>query len=211
MTLAVWPQLKWHNPASGALTAYEAGQNCGPAAGAGATNAILNSGNPVISHHDFRLKAGNPKDSNGRPMGLATAQTEATISSYGVNAKRFYGEDINIARDALKAGHIVLPAIHYPYINLNYPDLSGDKRFNGEHILCLEGWWQGRYRNTKAFDPLFDGRTKWWGTAPNGPQRAPFRAYRGAMQEFRIIVNGKSTTVLQAFGPGKGVFIVVEQ
>lgn len=211
INLVVWPQLKWHNPASAALTAYEAGNNCAAASGAGAANAVLHGGDFVISHHDFRLKAGNPKDGDGRPSGISTGATEAALQAYGAKATRFYGQDVGIARDALRAGHIVLVAIHYPYINANYPTLSGDKRFKGEHSLSLFGWWRGRYRNTRSHDPLFDGRTRSWGTAPQGPQRAPFRAYVGAMAQFKIIVGGQTTTVANAFGPGKGIFIVVEQ
>lgn len=198
-------------------SAYEGAMNCGPAASAGAANwALTGSDEPLITHHAFRLKAGNPKDANGRPVGIGTAAAEAALKAYGVTAKRYYGEPINTARAALKAGHVVLCAIHYPFINANFPELSGQLSFKGEHFLALQGWWKGMYRNTKSFDSLYDGRKRSWGKAPLGPQRAPFRAYRGAMEQFKIkVITGGGqvvdTTVREAFGPDHGIFIVVQQ
>jgi hypothetical protein len=208
MTLTVYPQLKWRAPESAALSSLEGSRNCAAASGAAMANFYLHGGDPVITHHDFRLKAGNPKDAQGNPQGLGTAQVDAALKAYGVPSVRYAPGDFSVAVDALKAGAVVGIAVHYPYINKNYPELSGQLTFRGEHFLCLYHWYR-RQPHTQSNDPLYDGRCRTWGCAPKGPQRAPYAAYRGAMEEFQVTVNGQRISVRDAFGAGKGVFIIV--
>jgi hypothetical protein len=208
VSLVVYPQLKWRAPESAALSSVEGNRNCAAAGGAALANFYLNGGDPKITHHDFRLKAGNPKDAQGNPQGLGTAQVDAALKAYGVPSTRYGPGSFDVLVDALKAGAAVGIAVHYPYINQNYRELSGQPTFRGEHFLCLYHWY-ARAPKTQSHDPLYDGRCRTWGCAPSGPQRAPFRAYKGAMEEFRVIVNGQTQSVKDAFGAGKGVFIVV--
>jgi hypothetical protein len=209
MTFALYPQLKWQRPESSALSLTEGKVNCGGAGGAAMANWYLHDGEPRITHHAFRLQAGNPGGS-GSPTGLGTSMVQSALQIYGVDSDRYSVGDLSIAKQALKDGHALGIAIHYPYINANYPKLSGQLTFKGEHFLCLFGWYEFA-PHTNAHDPLFDGRCRTWGCAPLGPQRAPWKAYAGAMAQFRIVVNGTKTTVEKAYGPGKGVFIVVRK
>jgi len=204
--LHVAPQLKWRSPASQAKSALEASRNCACAGSAGLINAY---GDPnlltkQVSHHDVRLAAGDPRKADGTPRGLSTSEAMAAMAKWGVNATRYFAAPIDIARDALMAGLAVAVCIHYPTINNGWPELSGQLNFAGEHFLVLKGW-RERRRRTVSYDSLYDGRTRTWGTAPLGPQVAPFRAYRAAMEDFRVLRNG----VLVPVGEGLGVFIVV--
>jgi hypothetical protein len=62
---------------------------------------------------------------------------------------------------------------------------------------------------TIVHDPLFDGRTKPWGTAPSGPQRAPLKVYRGAMGAFRV--GGATYATGNPIGDDLAIFLIVRR
>ena len=72
------------------------------------------------------------------------------------------------------------------------PELSGQRTFKGGHHVALLGFTAhdpktGGANSTTVFDPLFDGRTKPWGKAPEGPKLAPLPVYRRTpMGNFRV-------------------------
>lgn len=195
--------------AQGHVSVAEGSVNCAAATGADVSNWALYGGAFVITHHNFRLKAGNPKNADGSPKGLSTQGMLDAFTALGVTATRHYGEDINLARDALIEGHAVCAAIHYPTLDTNYPELSGDHRFDGEHMLPLFGWRAGTHR-TKTYDSTLDGRYRNGHRYPQGPLSAPFRAYRQAMQDFQIVVNGSTYSVSEVYGANKGVFLIAQ-
>jgi hypothetical protein len=91
---------------------------------------------------------------------------------------------------------------------------SGQKTFRGGHSLVVQGWipndpnLAGR-NSTTDNDPLFDGRKKSWGTAPNGPQQVPFLMIRQALGNFRV--GGATYATGKPIGLNKGIFVVVDQ
>lgn len=188
--LVVYPQLKWWRPEAAAKSALEGARNCAAATGAGAANAAQAAGGELITHHAFRLAAGNPKKPDGSPSGLSTAGSLVALKSYGVDAERIQAGPVSGVYEALQAGHIVLLAVSYASINELYPEYSGQRDFMGQHSIALEGYRRRDprigYRNsTRSHDPLYDGRCRDWGCAPRGPQLVPMRMARLAAGEFR--------------------------
>ncbi|HVM30609.1 MAG TPA: hypothetical protein VM305_07580, partial [Candidatus Limnocylindrales bacterium] len=95
-------------------------------------------------------------------------------------------------RDRLADGEYAGVAVEYRIINEQFPAGSGQrnlsyrivdgKRVPIYHALGLFGLRKVAGTNrTTVYDPLYDGRTKSWGTAPNAPVDAPFPVYRDAM------------------------------
>jgi len=210
VSLAVYPQLVSKRNAQyadeqGNITVAEGTVNCAAAGGAGLANAAVSQ--PVlVTHHAFRLAAGNPMI-GGRPGGLSMQAVTAALQGYGADATLYRGQDTDIARQALIDGAMLGMAIDYQTLNDNFPELSGQLTFQGGHFCVVYGWHRGRPRNTTSYDSLFDGRTRTWGTAPEGPQRAPFRAYRQAMSAY--LVGGSPYANGTPIGAGLGIFIVV--
>ncbi len=194
----VFPQLKWRLPESAALSALEGARNCAAAGGAALANWAGTSS--AVTHHAFRLKAGNPKLPDGTPSGLGSYAVAAALKAYGADATR-HQDDVVIAVDALKAGAALGCCVNYGYIDDHFPKFSGQLTFRGGHFVVLYGYREAD-DTVMVAEGLLDGRTKAWGTAPLGPQRAPFAAYRGAMGAFKV-----GTTPV---GAGKGIFIVVQ-
>jgi hypothetical protein len=211
--LVVHPQLRWDRPFAAALSAFEGSRNCACAVAAGVVEWATR-GDQQPTHHDFRIAAGNPKNSAGDPIGLSSKQILQAYVHFGVDAKRHFGASFAMAREALQAGHVVSLCIDYPFINANAPKLSGQKTFKSGHHVALLGWTPddphvGGANSTVVHDPLFDGRTKSWGTAPLGPQVAPFPVYRGAMGDFRV--GGPTYAQGTPIGDNLGVFLIVRR
>jgi hypothetical protein len=204
----VFPQLKSTRNAQyaaeqGPITSIEGQRNCGAAGGA----ALANWGSvqaELVTHHAFRLVAGNPKDKDGYPAGLGTSQVRDALITLGCSATRYWDEPIDNAVDALKAGYALGIAIHYPVLAQKWPRLSGQLTFKGEHFVVVYGW-TATAPHTHSTEGLYDGRCKSWGCAPSvGPHRAPMVAYRAAMEQFRD-ANGN-----RFFADGHGCFIAVK-
>jgi len=212
--VSVWPQLKWKDPKSAALSALEASRNCSCATGAAAT-AWSTRGAAQPSHHAFRVDAGNPKDAQDNPRGLATSEALKALLKNGALATRHYGEDFAVVWQALEAGKIVMCCVDYGAINAyDGGKYSGQKTFRGGHSLIVQGLIRndpklaGR-NSTTDNDPLFDGRKKSWGTAPDGPQQVPVQMIRQAMGAFRV--GGTTYATGTPIGVNKGVFLVIDQ
>jgi len=212
--LVVYPQLlskhnRQYREQQGPITVIEGSRNCGAAGGAALANA---AGSPaeLITHHAYRLAAGDPRNNAGEPRGLGTLEHVKALESYGVTVSRHYGEPISALREALQAGLLVGLAIGYDSINRHYPRYSGQATFQGGHFVVLAGYTPHDkrigYRNsTTVGDGLWDGRCRDWGCAPPvGARVAPFRAYRLAAGAFKP--DGKT-----AIGADKAVFIIVER
>jgi hypothetical protein len=219
-TLTTYPQLvikrnAKYAPMQAALSELEGSRNCTCAGSAGLANWWLGKvpGDAgFVTHHRIRLLAGDPRDSKGNPRGLGSGEALQALQALGVQAKRYYGESYLTARAALERGAAVGVCVHYPTIN-NYDGgkWSGQPTFKGEHFLVLKGWTAddpklGGRNSTTDYDSLFDGRTRTWGTAPEGPQLAPFAMFRRAMGTFLVGPEGARVPI----GTDKGVFIVVE-
>lgn len=214
MKVKVYPQLKWQAPEAAALSALEGSRNCAAASGA-ALVAWSTRDAVKPTHHDFRVAAGDPKDSSGNPRGLSSAEVLAAMLSFGTLATRYYGEDIATLTAALKAGKAAQCMVDYASINaFDGGKWSGQKTFRGGHSLVIQGWvpddatLAGR-NSTTDNDPLFDGRCKSWGCAPNGPQQAPFAMIRSALGNFRV--GGSTYATGKPIGANKGIFVIVEQ
>lgn len=211
--LVVHPQLRWDRPFAAALSAFEGSRNCACAVAAGVVEWATR-GAQQPTHHDFRITAGNPKNSAGDPIGLSSKQVLQAYLHFGVDATRHFGASFAVAREALQNGHAVSLCIDYPFINANARKLSGQKTFKSGHHVALLGWTPddpqtGGANSTVVHDPLFDGRTKSWGTAPLGPQVAPFPVYRGAMGAFRV--GGPTYAQGSPIGVDSGVFLIVRR
>jgi len=212
---ATYPQLKWRKPESAALSAQEGTVNCAAAGGAGLANWGAEQDH-LVTHHEFRLAAGNPGkvvDGTWVASGLSSAAVLTALKHFGCTAERFYAKSIDIAREALMAGYALGIAADYREIKILAPALSGQLTFKRGHFVDLFGftfdnpdlsWWN----STVSHDTLYDGRTRGWGTAPLGPQVAPFWVYAEAMGKFRV--GGKTYAEGTPIGTGKGIFIVVK-
>ena len=205
MKLTVYPQLvnkrnAQYAPQQGNITAAEGNVNCAAAGGAGLANGATAQA-VFVTHHAFRLAAGNPMV-GGHPSGLSMQAVTDALKGYGADATLYRGQSTDIARQALMDGHAVAMAINYQTINRNWPALSGQRDYNGGHFVVANGFRAGRHRNTVIYDALFDGRTRPWGKAPSGPQLARLAWYRQAMSDF--------VTSTGPVGPGLGIFIVVK-
>lgn len=198
-----------------AAGAYEGTVNCAAAGGAAATNWGVPNLDHIVTHHEFRLAAGNPKDANGRPTGLGSIGVQAAFQHFGAKSELFRGKSTSIARDALEAGCVVCCCVDYGTITDLAPALSGQPSFRKGHFIDLYSWrWSdpaaaGHPDTVVDHDTLFDGRHRPTYTAPEGPQVAPFSVFAAALGNFRI----GSTTGRYAdghpVGKGLGVFIVV--
>ena len=213
-----YPQLKWWKPWALAKNAQEGAVNCGAAGGA----ALANWGRTqdhLITHHEFRLAAGNPgyHSDTGRwiATGLSTTSVAQACRDFGAKATRYEAASIWTARDALIAGCAVGLAVDYPSINAwNGAKYSGDKRFEGPHFMSVIGWKQrdpatGGLNSTQDWDSLLDGRCKHWGCYPRAPQAVPWKMIRLACGNFRV---GGGTDYAKGtpLGTDKGIFIIVE-
>ena len=194
-------------------TAFEGSRNCACAVGAGIV-AWATRGLRTPTHHAFRVAAGSPVNAHDDPIGLSSRQLLSAYNHFGVDVTRHFGASFTVAREALQAGHVLSLAIDYPFINENAPELSGQLTFKSGHHVALLGWRPddasaNGANTTVVHDPLFDGRTKAWGTAPKGPQRAPFPLYRGAMGAFRV--GGATYAQGTPIGDGTGIFLVIKR
>lgn len=222
--MRVYPQLVIkenleYRPYQGTSSAYEGGVNCCPAGGAGLIAwATRDQSKPT--HHDVRIAAGNPRDEAGRPRGLSTLNLMDAFKAFGVKATRITYGHYSIAKDALIAGHSLGICADYATINAwQGGKFSGQLTFKGGHFIVLRGFRRndsavnGR-NSTRDHDPLFDGRTRKWGTAPNGAQVVPFYLMRTAMENFRIgpqAAYADRRPIKDIAGPGLGIFVIVEQ
>jgi len=212
--LITYPQLvsrhnREYREQQAALTVLEGSRNCAAAAGAALANAD-GTEHQLITHHAFRVAAGDPKNQAGEPVGLSSYGVERALQQYGAQAERFGPVSIWQVADALKAGRHVYLCIDYGALNKSYPKYSGQLTFTGGHAVVLEGFRRhdpriGGRNSTQVRDSLYDGRCRDWGCAPPElqAQTAPFRAYRIAAGAFRP--DGKTP-----IGTDKAVFIVVE-
>lgn len=218
MALEVFPQLhishnKPYYDEQGDITVREGAVNCGAAGGAGLANFGQTAKH--ITHHEMRLRAGNPgyyTHINGErvwiPSGLSTQGIDTALDNWGVQSQRFFGP-ISDAVDALKAGHAVGFALDYPTIN-NYRGgmYSGDRRFNGGHFLVCKGWKrEGGVNYTGDWDSTLDGRDKAYPIMV-APVWAPFRMIRMAAGNFRIGSSHYADGT--PIGDNKAIFLVVK-
>jgi hypothetical protein len=214
--LKVYPQLRRRRPESGALTTLEASRNCGPAGGAGLANWALGhvSGDPdFVTHHAFRLAAGDPRGSDGKPRGLSSAEILAGLKALGVTtATRHWGESTAQIPPALETGAALGLCVDYGTITDLAPWLSGQPTFRSGHFLDVYSWRWADPDNSGVdtvvdHDPLFDGRTRPTYTAPRGPQVGPWPVFVQALGRFRV--GGKTYATGAPIGAGRGVFIIV--
>jgi hypothetical protein len=211
----VFPQLKRRRVESGALTVTEASRNCGAATGAALANWYkrLHSGDAgFVTHHAFRLAAGNPKLADGSPSGLSSSNIAAGLKALGVPAERHWGESSAQVPAALELGAAVGLCVDYGAINDLAPALSGQPTFRSGHALVVYGW---RWADPKAggadtlmdHDPIADGRVRPTYTAALQPLVGPWAVFEKALGKFRVgapvYANGKP------IGDGRGVFIIV--
>lgn len=214
-TPVVYPQLvipinAQYADEQGAVSAYEGSVNCAAAGGAGLANAYPQT--KLVSHHAYRLAAGDPKAADGRPRGLSSTEGLKALKSYGVPAVRYYGESYTVAKAALAAGGAIGAAVDYGFVNDHFPELSGQVDFRGGHFWTVYSWTPndprlGGRNSVLVAEGLYDGRTRNGQKMPLGPQLAPFGAVRGAMGAFRVgdPVYSHGTPI----GFDKGIFLVV--
>ena len=193
-------------------SAVEGSRNCACAVGAGLVEWATR-GTKTPTHHEFRLAAGNPKV-KGQPVGLSSAQLKDAYLSFGVDATRRFDAPFSEVREALQAGHAISACLDYGFINDNAKELSGQRTFRTGHHVALLGFTDddqrvGGANSTVVYDPLFDGRTKDWGTAPLGPQLAPLHVYRGAMGAMHV--GGATYASGHPIGNGQAVFLVIKR
>jgi hypothetical protein len=210
--LVVQPQLRWKRPYAADLSALEGTRNCACAVGA-AFVAWATRDAQTPTHHEFRVAAGDPT-LGGKPRGLASAEVLHAYKHFGVDASLRRGASFAEVRQALKDGQGISACIDYGFINRNAPELSGQKTFSGGHHVALLGFTSddprfGGANSTVVYDPLFDGRTRAWGTAPLGPQAAPLKVYRGAMGAFRL--GGATYAAGHPIGDDTGIFLIVHR
>jgi len=211
--LVVHPQLRWKRPYAMDASALEGSRNCSCAVGAGLVEWATR-GVRAPTHHEFRVAAGDPRDSDNHQRGLSSAELRNAYKSFGVDATRRFEAPFAEARQALADGHAISACLDYGTINDVAPELSGQRTFRTGHHVALLGFTPndartGGFNSTTVYDPLFDGRTKAWGTAPLGPQLSRLRVYRDAMGAFRV--NGATYSKGQPIGEDKGVFLIVRR
>lgn len=199
-----------------ARSVLEGARNCACAGGACLVHIGLGLASEALppSHLDFRKAAGDPRDNNGNPRGLASAETEHALGVLGVprdaTARRYYGESHGTAWTLLTTGYALGAAGRYGYINNRYPQVSGDLNFDGNHFVV--------FVNPIAHDPAFngnrsvemreglqDGRTRDGHKYPEGPQRIPWWVARGFMERLLVGPTGGEHPI----GKGLGVFMAV--
>jgi len=211
--LVVHPQLRWKRPFAEAHSALEGSRNCACAVGA-ALVEWATRGDRSPSHHEFRVAAGSPVNSRNEPRGLASKELARAYREFDVDFKRHSADKFSLARDALEEGHAISACVDYGTINREARELSGQRTFMGGHHVALLGFTPddprtGGKNSTTVFDPLFDGRTKSWGTAPTGPQLAKLPIYRNAMANFRV--GGATYASGHPLGDGVATFLIVKR
>ena len=211
--LVAHPQLQWKRPFAEALSAQEGSRNCACAVGA-ALVEWATRGDRHPSHHKFREEAGSPVDSRNDPRGLGSKELAKAYRAFDVDVDRRSADRFALARDALAEGHAISACLDYGFINREAPELSGQRTFKGGHHVALLGFTAhdprtGGDNSTTVFDPLFDGRTKSWGTAPKGPQLASLRVFRGAMGDFRV--GGATYATGHQLGDGVATFLIIKR
>jgi len=225
MAFAVFPQLAVpHNKGFAAeqgftlpisAAEYREGQvNCGAAGGAGLANFSVPNLDHLVTHHEIRLKSGNPgyRNDNGVwiPTGLGTQGVTDAINKMGGKATRYSGVSIWTALDALKDGMAVGFCVDYPTINAFRGGIySGDRRFDGPHFLVAKGARRRLNHNEVGdWDSILDGRPKKAYTILTAPVWVPFRLIRLAAGNFRV--GGATYNRGTPIGVDKGIFIVAE-
>lgn len=145
----------------------------------------------------IRSAAGNPD------KGLTMAQWQrALVWAHGEAKRRGHPYEFEMLRPAvsmatlrerLDEGWFAGVAVEYRIINEQFPEGSGQRTLNYRTVNGVKtaiyhalGLWRlyrkGGTNRTVVYDPLYDGRTKAWGTAPNAPvEDAPLPVYRDAM------------------------------
>jgi hypothetical protein len=166
------------------------------------------------THHEFRVAAGDPRDSHNDPRGLSSSEMRDAYKSFGVDVTRRFGANFAEVRQALADGHAISACLHYGTVNDEAPELSGQRTFRTGHHVALLGFTPndprvGGFNSTTVYDPLYDGRTKPWGTAPLGPQLSRLKVYRDAMGAFHV--NGATYSKGNPIGDNKGVFLIVRR
>lgn len=215
MDVEVFPQLKRKRPESGALSRLEASRNCGASAGAALANWYkrLHSGDAgFVTHHAFRLAAGNPKLPDGTPSGLSSQNIADALKALGVPAERHWGESSAQVPRALELGAAVGLCVDYGTITDLAPALSGQPTFRAGHFLAVYSWrWAdpklGGADSLMDHDPIADGRVRPNYTAALQPLVGAWTVFEKALGKFRVgaptYANGKP------IGDGRGVFIIV--
>ena len=213
LELVVHPQLQWKRKFAEADSALEGSRNCACAVGA-ALVAWATRGDSTPSHHKFREKAGSPVNSKNEPRGLGSSELARAYRKFDVDCDLSRNEDFLKVRKALADGHAISACLDYGTINEEAHELSGQPTFKGGHHVALLGFTAndpqtGGTNSTTVFDPLFDGRTKPWGKAPEGPKRAPLPVYRHAMGNFRV--GGATYASGHPLGSGRATFLVIKR
>ena len=118
--------------------------------------------------------------------GLSTANykevLEALLPASVVRHYYVNPSPIRALRDDLAAGFGVVLAIDYDQIPNQY---SGQYTFDGNHAIYISGWrWLNGLRQTRDRDPLFDGRCKSWGCAPDHALLVPLRVLIQAAEKY---------------------------
>lgn len=113
---------------------------------------------PTIA--SLRDDLGNPKGDDGKPRGISMTESKRLLTDYGLEARLV--TDPADVRAALAAGYAVIAAINYGYLNAHpaeFPGLSGDRGFTGNHAVVFFGlevvakrFW------SQMHDPLHDNR-----------------------------------------------------
>lgn len=211
-TPEVFPQLAWQSPESAASSKLEGSRNCAAASGAAAANCWPQG--QFVTHHDFRLAAGNPKRADGTPSGLSSSNVLRGLHALGVSsASRHYGESIEIGRAALLEGSALIVAVDYGEVNDHFARLSGQSSFRGGHSWLVYDYTPkdprlGGRNSCRVDEGLYDGRRA---GIPKGPMLAPFRAVVAAAGAFRV---GSTTGDYQdgkPIGAGAAVFVIVPE
>jgi hypothetical protein len=217
----VYPQLvNKHNvqyrPQQGpARSVLEGSRNCSCASGSAGAHIGLGLDASVVAPTmlDFRKAAGDPRDSQGNPRGLSSAEHETALAALGVprdaTAKRYYGESLSTAWQQLTTGYVLDVGGYYGYINNNLRQISGDRNFNGNHAAMLSDPIAndpafGGNRSVLFSEGLQDGRPKSY-PVPNGPQRIAWRHAKGFMERLRVGPAGAT----HAIGKGVGVWSAI--
>lgn len=196
-----------------ARSVLEGARNCTCAAGAACVHDGLGLASEVLppSHLDFRKAAGDPRDEDGHPRGLGSAEVESALQKLGVprdgTAKRYYGEPHATAWSQLKSGYVLQAGGSYGYINRRYPQVSGDLNFMGNHSVRFSAPQTDAAgkRSVLMSEGLQDGRMRDGHKYPEGPQRIPWWVARGFME--RLAVGTSPNT--HPIGKGLGVWSAI--
>jgi hypothetical protein len=157
------------------------------------------AGRWVPSVAEFRRAARNPTSgltSKQLMAAMRWARDEAAERGYPFELRIFRpAAPLAKLREALREGFFAGVAVKYATINEQFPEGSGQRTLNYRtvdgkkvpvyHELGLFGLDKvGDGNRTTVYDPLYDGRKRNWGQAPDRPVSAPFSVYREAMGEY---------------------------